>query len=195
MNSQNGDSNSMTECILNCSTDNSLPQLSTIRKRVEEQPVYFIGTRQLLFVSSFFLGLQQISYLSYFYYQKDLMKVAPSTMMFLQGVVRFSAIINPILGFSLDKYISNSPYIKHVLTACFALMLSQSIIFYNFLLSPSLYYTLQFLSFAVYFFVLVYYNYLLVIKNKEEESKPDPTQRTNYFALYYGFQYAGETIG
>ena len=153
-----------------------------------------INVRSFIIIISFLHGLFDVSNLSVFVYQKNVLGLSPDIIQILTGVIRIPWCIKPILGFVTDKIIKRTRKVKYMVMVSSVIR----IMLFSFLsyTSPGMFvfFTILTLNIICSLFENIVLEYSLVVETKKENEKKQ-IKTGNQLPIFFGFRAVGGLIG
>ena len=144
-------------------------------------------------VISFCHGLQSLSSLATFMYQKETIGLAPEVITLINGFIDFPWCVKPLFGYTVDSLvmkISKTKYIVFFTTSIRFLMFS---LMAHFDLHTYLFYTCLSINTVCYLLENIIAEYILVCMTKDQNQHEGGMN--NQLPIYFGFRASGSLIG
>ena len=153
-----------------------------------------IDSTTFIIIISLIHGLFDISSLSSFFYQKNILQLEPQTIQMLAGVIGFPWCIKPIFGYMSDSLIKRLKKTKYlIMISSFIRIILFSILTH---MKPGFYmfYAICFINGLCSLFENIISEYTLVVNTKRinDDTK---TKGNNQLPIYFGFRAFGGLIG
>lgn len=115
---------------------------------------------------SFLIGLEDVSLLSFFYYQKDYLKLTPEFIQSMAALISIPWTLKPIFGFIFDQIMKKLKKGKYMVFLCAILKILCYLSLGYFKTNTAVFFILYFLITMGNLFISIICEYLLVLSSK-----------------------------
>lgn len=145
-------------------------------------------------VISLMMGIQDLTTLAVFMYQKEILKIEPSAMQFIQGILIIPWCIKPVFGNIVDRLVFRIRRTKYIIYTTSLVRMLCLAVAANFPLGALPFYLLVFVVSLCTLFENIVSEYILVVSTKKENEQ-NPGRQANHLPIYFGFRSLGSLVG
>jgi MFS family permease len=150
--------------------------------------------KAFVIVISLMTGLYSLCGLAAFMYQKEVLKLSPSTIQLLSGLLSIPWGFKFVFGYSYDAFVPVLGKSKHLIFIISALRIIIFGLIWALPLNTFWFFALMFLGTLCGLYENIAAECQLVVMTKEANLR-DPTEKANHLPIFFGCRAAGQLIG
>ena len=143
---------------------------------------------------AFFSGLYDLTTLSFFYYQKDILSQTPQTIQLIMGIIYIPWNTKPIFGYISDFLIKKLKKTKRIVAITSITKITVFSILAHNKPGTTVFYMLQFIFIFTALFENIISEYILV-KDTNRLNQKENSKKHNQLPIFFGFRAFGSLIG
>ena len=154
---------------------------------------FIFGSMFFVMVISFCHGLQSLSGLATFMYQKEVYGLSPEFITLINGMIDFPWCIKPVFGYSVDSLVMRIAKTKYIVFFTTIIRFVNFSLMAHFDLNIYLFYTCLLVNTISYMLENIIAEYILVCMTKDQNEHEGGTN--NQLPIYFGFRAGGSLMG